>query len=89
MCIGYAIPEAAIGGSLGLVENGDIVRIDAVAKTIDVKLTDTEFAVQRARWQAPHRGLLAGALQKYAATVAPANLGVITHAGQVEWTRGE
>ena len=88
MCIGYASPEAAIGGPLALIENGDIVRIDAAAKTIDVNLSDAELAARRARWRTPDQGHLAGALQKYAATVGPANLGAVTHAGQVEWIPG-
>ena len=88
MCIGYASPEAAVGGPIALVENGDIVRIDAAARTIDVKLSAQELAARRSRWQPPDQAHLAGALQKYAAAVGPANLGAVTHAGQVEWIPG-
>ncbi len=88
MCIGYASPEAAVGGPIALVENGDIVRIDAAACTIDVKLSAQELAARRSRWQPPDQAHLAGALQKYAAAVGPANLGAVTHAGQVEWIPG-
>ena len=86
MCIGYASPEAAVGGPLALVESGDIVRIDAAARTIEVDVSDAEFTARRTRWRAPDQAHLAGALQKYAASVGPANLGAVTHAGQVEWT---
>ena len=88
MCIGHAGPEAAVGGPIALLENGDIVRIDATRRTIEVALPAAELAARRARWRPPERGRLAGALQKYAATVGPAHLGAVTHAGQVEWTAG-
>ena len=88
MCIGHAGPEAAVGGPIALLENGDIVRIDATRRTIEVALPAAELAARRARWRPPERDHLAGALQKYAATVGPAHLGAVTHAGKVEWTAG-
>ena len=85
MCIGYASPEAASGGPIGLIETGDIIRIDGGERTIDVKISDEEMNERRKKWTPPDTSKLAGALQKYAATVGPANLGAVTHAGNVQW----
>jgi dihydroxy-acid dehydratase len=85
MCIGYASPEAAVGGPIALVANGDIIRIDCVARTIELKVSDAEFARRRASWKPHDHGHCAGVLHKYAATVGPANLGAVTHPGAVEW----
>ncbi len=85
MCIGYASPEAAVGGPLALIENGDIIRIDCEARTIEHMVPADEFEKRRARWSPPVRDGLAGALEKYAATVGPANLGAVTHSGNARW----
>jgi dihydroxy-acid dehydratase len=85
MCIGYASPEAAGGGPLALIRNGDIIRIDAKARRLDVELSDEELSRRRAAWQPPDRPRLAGTLEKYAALVGPANLGAVTHSGGVVW----
>ena len=85
MCIGYASPEAASGGPIGLIETGDIIRIDGGERSIDVKISDEEMNERRKKWTPPDTSKLAGALQKYAATVGPANLGAVTHAGNVQW----
>ncbi len=87
MCIGYACPEAADGGPIALIETGDTIRIDAAAGTIGVNLTEEELQARRENWIPPDFTKLAGALQKYAATVGPANLGAVTHAGNVKWER--
>jgi dihydroxy-acid dehydratase len=84
MCIGYVGPEAAVGGPIALVKDGDIIAIDAAAGTLQVELSDTELAGRKAQWQAVVKPL-AGALQKYAATVGPACLGAVTHAGALHW----
>src|SRR5580658_1763221 len=81
MCIGYAGPEAAIGGPLALVRDGDAIRIDAGAATIELLVPDVELQRRHAAWQPTERGRLAGVLQKYAATVGPAHLGAVTHSG--------
>jgi dihydroxy-acid dehydratase len=85
MCIGYASPEAASGGPIGLIQTGDIIRVDGGERTIDVKISDQEMNERRKNWTPPDASKLAGALQKYAATVGPANLGAVTHAGNVQW----
>jgi dihydroxy-acid dehydratase len=85
MCIGYAGPEAAAGGPIALLRDGDVVRIDAGAGTIDMRVDDAELAARRAAWRHRPRERLAGLLEKYAAGVGPAHLGAVTHSGAVDW----
>ena len=85
MCIGYASPEAATGGPIGLIRDGDRIRIDAGAATIDVQLADSELAARRSPGEGQPLRKLGGTLEKYAAAVGPANLGAVTHSGAVEW----
>ena len=85
MCIGYACPEAADGGPIALLRDGDRIAIDAQARTVHVELDDAELSRRRAAWQPKRTERLAGALEKYARLVGPANLGAVTHAGAVEW----
>ncbi len=87
MCIGYACPEAVAGGPIGLIEDGDIIRIDAVTGTINVNLTKNELKARRKNWSPPVVSGLAGALQKYASNVGQANMGAVTHMGNVQWRR--
>ena len=80
-CIGHIGPEAAVGGPIGLLRDGDIIAIDAEAGTIDVELSQSELQTRRATWQ-PHPTMYgAGSLWKYAQTVGPAYLGAVTHPG--------
>ena len=88
MCIGYAAPEAAEGGPLALVQDGDAIRIDCNARTIDMLVSDAELAARRAAWKPQRQERLAGALEKYARLVGPANLGAVTHSGAVDWPEG-
>ena len=85
MCIGYAAPEAAEGGPLALVRDGDAIRIDCKARSIDVLISDAEMQARRSAWKPPATERLAGALEKYAKLVGPANLGAVTHSGAVTW----
>ena len=85
ICIGHIAPEAAIGGPLALVNDGDRIRIDADAKRIDVLVDDAELARRRAAWVAPPPRHKAGLLAKYAQSVGQADLGAVTHAGGVVW----
>jgi dihydroxy-acid dehydratase len=87
LCIGYAGPEAAIGGPLALVEDGDLILIDGLAGTIELEVADDVLSRRRARWQPPPRAKLSGLLQKYAAQVGPAHQGAVTHDGAVDWPR--
>jgi dihydroxy-acid dehydratase len=79
MMIGYVSPEAAVGGSLSIVKNGDRIRIDAAAGTLDLLVGKAELRTRKARL--PKRPRLSGALEKYAAQVGSAHLGAVTHSG--------
>jgi len=85
ICIGHIAPEAAIGGPLALLKDGDRVRIDAGTKRIDVLIDEAEIARRRAVWVAPEPRHRAGLLAKYAQSVGQADLGAVTHAGGVAW----
>lgn len=85
MCIGYACPEAALGGPIALLQDGDIITIDAVARTIEVKLTEGDLRERRTAWAPRTLKKLAGALEKYQRLVGPANEGAVTHSGAVNW----
>jgi dihydroxy-acid dehydratase len=85
LAIGYACPEAAVGGPLALVADGDRIRVDANAGTIEWLVDAAEIARRRARWRPRQAERLAGALEKYAKLVGPANLGAVTHSGAVDW----
>jgi dihydroxy-acid dehydratase len=79
MMVGYASPEAAAGGALSIVKNGDRIRIDAAAGTLHLLVGKAELRKRKAR--APKRPRLSGALEKYAAQVGSAHLGAVTHSG--------
>ena len=86
LCVGYLSPEAAAGGPIALLRDGDRVRIDAAARRLDVLLEDAELARRRAAWKPRPRDVpLAGALEKYAAQVGSAHLGAVTHSGNARW----
>jgi dihydroxy-acid dehydratase len=80
-CIGHVGPEAAVGGPIGLLKDGDIITIDAVAGTIDVKLTADELAARKKDWKPREIQFGSGYLWKYAQQVGPAVKGAITHPG--------
>jgi dihydroxy-acid dehydratase len=80
-CIGHVGPEAAVGGPIALLRDGDKITIDAVAATIDVGLSDAELAERRHAWTARQNGYQSGTLWKYAQTVGDAEKGAVTHPG--------
>ncbi|MBA2920249.1 dihydroxy-acid dehydratase [Sphingomonas sp. MAH-20] len=80
-CIGHVGPEAADGGPIALVEDGDVIRIDAEAGTIDLDVPEAVLAARRARWQPRRNDYQAGALWRYAQNVGPACNGAVTHPG--------
>ena len=80
-CIGHVGPEAADGGPIALVEDGDPIRIDAEAGTIDLLVDADIVAARRSRWQARTNDYQAGALWRYARNVGPASRGAVTHPG--------
>ncbi len=84
ICV-YVAPEAAVGGPLALVREGDRVRIDCAARRMDLLVDNDELVRRRAAWKPSpprHRG---GLLAKYAAQVGQANTGAVTHPGGAEW----
>jgi dihydroxy-acid dehydratase len=81
ICVGHVGPEAALGGPIGLLENGDIVEIDVAAGTLSVRLSDAELSARRARWKPRETGYGSGAIWKYAQQVGPARDGAVTHPG--------
>ncbi len=89
MCIGYVCPEAASEGPIGLLRDGDIIDIDANAGvcTLSMQIDDAALAARRA--DRPDRPTIAlgGLLEKYAATVGPADKGAVTHSGNVIWEK--
>ncbi len=80
-CIGHVGPEAAAGGPIGLLRDGDIIEIDAVAGTLNVKLTDDELTQRKTNWLPRETNYQSGALWKYAQQVGPAVAGAVTHPG--------
>src|SRR5688572_29416787 len=64
-CIGHVGPEAAVGGAIGLLQDGDIISIDADKGTLDVEVDAAELAARAARWKAPPNPYQSGALRKY------------------------
>ena len=80
-CIGHVGPEAAVGGPIGLLRDGDIVAIDAEKGTLDVELSAEELERRRAAWKPPATIYTSGALHKYAQLVGPAVKGAVTHPG--------
>jgi dihydroxy-acid dehydratase len=79
MMIGYVSPEAAAGGPLGLVRDGDRIRIDAAKRILELKIASSELNKRKAR--PPKRAPVSGVLAKYAAQVGSAHLGAVTHGG--------
>src|SRR3546814_10051034 len=67
-CIGHVGPEAAVGGPIALLKDGDIITIDAVKGTLDVDISDAELAERRKSWQPRTPDLRSGAVWKYAQT---------------------
>ena len=86
-CIGHVGPEAAEGGPIALVEDGDKISIDAEAGTIDLLVDDADLAARRAKWQARDNGFTSGTLWKYAQTVGSARKGATTHPGGAKETK--
>jgi dihydroxy-acid dehydratase len=81
ICIGHVGPEAAVGGPIGLLVDGDMIHIDAEKGTLDVDLSEEELATRRQAWQARLNNYQSGALWRYAQTVGPACKGAVTHPG--------
>ncbi len=83
-CIGHVGPEAADGGPIGLIEDGDIISIDAEAGTIDLEVDAETLEKRRKDWEPRLTDYGAGALWRYAQNVGPAYSGAVTHPGGKE-----
>ena len=80
-CIGHVGPEAAVGGPIALVKDGDIIVLDAEARTMTLEVSDEELAKRKASWTPRTHDYQSGGLWKYAQTVGPAEKGAVTHPG--------
>ena len=81
-CVGHVGPEAAHGGPIALIRNGDLIAIDAIAGTISVELSDEELASRKESWTGPcATNYASGALWKYAQLVGSTRTGAVTHPG--------
>jgi len=81
-CVGHVGPEAAHGGPIALLKDGDVITLNAIEGTLDVALTDEELAERKANWKGPRDTIYgAGALWKYAQLVGGAYKGAVTHPG--------
>jgi dihydroxy-acid dehydratase len=78
LMVGHVSPEAARGGPIGLVRDGDIVTIDVDARRLELELNEAELEARRAEWQAPEPRVSRGVLAKYARHVASASRGAVT-----------
>ena len=80
-CIGHVGPEAAVGGPIGLLEDGDMITINANSGEISVDLSDEELAARHAKWKPRETNYNSGTIWKYAQTVGSAETGATTHPG--------
>jgi dihydroxy-acid dehydratase len=80
-CVGHVGPEAAVGGPIALVRDGDIIAIDAGTGTLEVRLSDAELEQRRASWQSRGSAFTSGYIWKYAQQVGSARHGAVTHPG--------
>ena len=80
-CVGHVGPEAAVGGPIGLLRDGDIIEIDAERGTLDVKLTQAELERRAGERKPRSEEFTSGYLWKYAQQVGPARCGAVTHPG--------
>lgn len=76
--VGHITPEAQVGGAIGLIQNGDTIRIDAEKREINVLISDQELAERKKEWTAPPLKEKRGTLYKYAKTVSSASEGCVT-----------
>ncbi|HEY0458343.1 MAG TPA: dihydroxy-acid dehydratase [Pyrinomonadaceae bacterium] len=78
MVVGHVAPEAAVGGNIALIENGDLITIDADARLLEVHLSDEELDARRQNWSPPAPRFTSGVIAKYAKLVSSAKYGAVT-----------
>jgi dihydroxy-acid dehydratase len=81
MVVGHVAPEAAVGGTIGLVQEGDTITIDAHARLLQLNVSDGELEQRRAKWQPPKARYTIGVLAKYAKLVSSSSVGAVTDLG--------
>ena len=86
-CVGHVCPEAAVGGPLALVQDGDMIVIDAETGTLDLEVDNKELLRRKAQWRPPKAFHTSGTLWKFAQQVGQAHLGAVTHPGGAGETR--
>ncbi len=84
MVVGHVAPEAAVGGAIALVEEGDSITIDAPARLLQLNISDHELARRRANWQPPVPRYTKGVLAKYAKLVSSSSIGAVTDLDLIE-----
>jgi dihydroxy-acid dehydratase len=78
MVVGHVAPEAAVGGAIALVQEGDSITIDADQRRLHLDVSDEELAQRRANWQPPTPRYTRGVLAKYAKVVSTSSKGAVT-----------
>jgi dihydroxy-acid dehydratase len=78
LMIGHVAPEAALGGPIGLIEEGDEISIDVTGRRLDLLVADDELARRRSQWSPPASRYAGGVMAKYAALVSSASEGATT-----------
>jgi len=84
MVVGHVAPEAAVGGAVALIDEGDYVTIDAEARLLQLNVSDRELAARRAEWRPPAPRYRQGVLAKYASQVSSSSLGAVTDRASTE-----
>jgi dihydroxy-acid dehydratase len=79
-CLGHVSPEAAAGGPIALVQDGDSITIDIPSRSLTLHVDESELARRRSAWQAPEPKVRTGWLARYAALVTPAHTGAVLKA---------
>jgi dihydroxy-acid dehydratase len=80
-CVGHVGPEAALGGPIGLLRDGDMIVLDAEKGTLDIEVSEAELATRAKAWKTRPCQFQSGYLWKYANEVGPARTGAVTHPG--------
>ena len=78
MVVGHVAPEAAVGGAIALVQDGDTITIDANQRLLQLHVSDEELERRRAAWQPPKPRYTKGVLAKYAKLVSSSSIGAVT-----------
>jgi dihydroxy-acid dehydratase len=78
MVVGHVAPEAAVGGTIALVQEGDRITIDAHRRLLQLEVAEADIALRRAAWTSPEPRYTAGVLHKYAKLVSSASVGAVT-----------